>query len=258
MSKIKVLPYVKGSKSAKALVQSLQPGAIIKKETTPLVGSKLLLNWGKSNIRFNLSGATVLNKPEAVKNASNKLSALNIMKQAGVSVCDFTTDINVAKSWITEDNRIVLCRTLLKSNSGKGIVLAKTVEELVPAPLYTKYVRKSSEYRLHVFNGEVIDFVEKKKRQGYNELTPGFNKYVRSYENGWVMTRQDVCVSDVIKQQSVQAVACLGLDFGAVDVVVSSYDGTAYVLEVNTAPGLQGSTIESYKSAIKRWYNESV
>jgi glutathione synthase/RimK-type ligase-like ATP-grasp enzyme len=252
MSKVKVLPYTRGSKSAKAIVQSLNPRAILKKETTPLKGKKTLINWGKSSIQFSTVGATILNKPEAVRIASNKLSALTVMKDAGIKVCDFTTDIEQAKEWI-ENDRWVLCRTLLRSNSGKGIVIAKELEQLVTAPLYTKYIRKSKEYRVHVFKGEVIDFVEKKKRSGYNEDTPGFNKYIRSYEQGWVMVKDGVTLPDSIKEQSISAVNALGLDFGAVDVVVSSYDNTSYVLEINTAPGLQGRTVVSYKRAIERW-----
>jgi glutathione synthase/RimK-type ligase-like ATP-grasp enzyme len=37
----------------------------------------------------------------------------------------------------------------------------------------------------------------------------------------------------------------LGLDFGAVDIIQDD-GGNFYVLEVNTAPGLEGQTIKSY------------
>jgi hypothetical protein len=249
--KLKVLPYKSGSKSAKEIVRSLSPLAIMKKQTTPVVGrSKVLLNWGHSSPSFSLSGVTVLNKPNAVSTASNKLTALTAMKAAGVRVPEFTNDVELAKSWI-EDERIVLCRKLLRANSGRGIVVAKTVEELVSAPLYVKYIRKEKEYRLHVFNGKVIDFVEKKKRRGFEE-NPVYNKYIRSYEQGWVMVRDGVTVSDATKVEAVKAVAALGLDFGAVDIVIDR-EGLPVVLEVNTAPGIQGTTLAKYKEAIKEW-----
>ena len=38
--------------------------------------------------------------------------------------------------------------------------------------------------------------------------------------------------------EATKAVAALGLDFGAVDVIYNEKYGRAYVLEVNTAPGL--------------------
>lgn len=249
--KVKVLPYKAGSKSAKDLVRSLSPFAIMKKQTTPVVGRhKVVLNWGHSSPSFSLNGVTILNKPQAVRVASNKLAAFQKMKLAGVRIPEFTDSIEVAKEWI-EDERIVLCRKLLRANSGRGIVIAKTLEELVPAPLYVKYIRKEKEYRLHVFNGQVIDFVEKKRRSGFDS-NPAYNKYIRSYEQGWVMTRDGVAISDAVKAEAIKAVAALGLDFAAVDIVINR-DGLPVVLEANTAPGIQGTTLEKYKAAVKQW-----
>lgn len=252
--KLKVLPYNSRSKSAKALVEKLSPLAIMKKQYTPLVGTKkVLLNWGNSNPMFSLHGATVLNKPEAVQAASNKLTSFKLMQMAGVRIPEFTNDINVAKGWI-EDGRITLCRTLLRANSGRGIVIAKESCDLVQAPLYVKYIRKEKEYRLHVFKGKVIDLVEKRRKSNFGS-NPLYNKYIRSYEQGWVMTREGVTVSDDTKSEAVKAVEALGLDFGAVDVVINR-EGKPVVLEVNTAPGLMGSTLQSYKTAIKEWLSE--
>lgn len=250
--KLRILPYKSGSESARALVNSLRPGAIMKKQNTPMMGrKKVLMNWGHSSPRFNLTGVTVLNKPEAVAKASNKLQALQIMKAAGVNVPEFSNNRDDAKRWI-EEGRIVLCRTLLRANSGRGIVIAKEVDELVNAPLYVKYIRKEKEYRLHVFNGQVIDIVEKRRRRGFQESNL-YNKYVRSYEQGWIFARDNVVVNDAVKSQALNAARALGLDFGAVDIVLSNRDSVPYVLEINTAPGLMGTTLENYKKAVQGW-----
>jgi D-alanine-D-alanine ligase-like ATP-grasp enzyme len=37
-----------------------------------------------------------------------------------------------------------------------------------------------------------------------------------------------------------------GLDFGAVDVIWNAQKEKPYVLEINTAPGLEGQTIADY------------
>lgn len=252
--KLRVLPYKSYSKSAKELVKSLNPIAILKAQRTPVYGKKkVLLNWGNNNPQFNLNGVTVLNKPEAVKVASNKLTALTKMQEAGINVPEFTNDIEVAKKWIEKD-RIVLCRKLLRANSGRGIVIAKTNEELVPAPLYVKYIRKEHEYRVHVFNGMVIDYVEKKRKKGFKENTV-YNKYIRSYEQGWIFARDNVKMPEAVQNVATAAVDCLGLDFGAVDIVLDR-KGNPVVLEVNTSPGLQGTTLNSYKKAIKEWLQE--
>lgn len=251
--KLRVLPYKAGSKSARDLVNQLSPRAIIKKQRTPVKGRrKVLLNWGHSNPAFSLMGVTVLNAPEAVARASNKLTAFRILAAAGVRIPEFTNDINVAKGWI-EDERIVLCRTLLRANSGRGIHVAKTEADLISAPLYVKYIRKEKEYRLHVFKGQVIDLVEKRRRSNF-ESNPAYNKYIRSYEQGWVMARDGVSVSNEVKAEAVKAVTALGLDFGAVDLVLNR-EGQPVILECNTAPGIQGTTLQSYKRAIESWLN---
>ena len=45
-----------------------------------------------------------------------------------------------------------------------------------------------------------------------------------------------------------------GLDFGAVDVLWNERQQKAYVCEVNTAPGLEGITLDNYLKEIKERY----
>ena len=53
-----------------------------------------------------------------------------------------------------------------------------------------------------------------------------------------------------ISEQAIKAVETLGLDFGAVDLIL--HNDTPYVLEVNTAPGLQvDNRLEAYVRAFK-------
>jgi glutathione synthase/RimK-type ligase-like ATP-grasp enzyme len=251
--KVRVLPYKGYSESAKELVRALGPKAILKSQRTPIhaqVRKKVMVNWGNSSPAFSLTGVTVLNKPQAVANASNKLTALRIMKEAQVNVPDFSVNRSDAETWIDEE-RIVLCRTLLRANSGRGITIAKEVDQLIDAPLYVKYIRKEKEYRLHVFNGAVIDMVEKRRRSGFED-NPSYNKYIRSYEQGWVFVRDDIAITEATKTEAIKAVRALGLDFGAVDIVMGPKN-KPFVLEVNTSPGLQGTTLSSYKTAVETW-----
>ena len=61
---------------------------------------------------------------------------------------------------------------------------------------------------------------------------------------------------------AVQAVAALAYDFGAVDIVttdgVHGVDGAAFVLEVNTAPGLADPTLEWYAEQLGTMVGKSV
>ena len=240
-----VYPYKKGSKSAKALAKALN----IKCLTRPKRSRKdLRINWGASEMKPT-RGIVILNNVYPVINASNKLSTFQSFIENNIPCPDSTQDIEVAKSWIA-DGETVVCRKLLRSHSGKGIVIANTIEELVAAPLYVKYFKKSHEYRIHVFNGKVIDAVKKRKRNGVTE----YNKWVRVHGNGWVFCRNDVVLSESLKTLAINAVKALGLDFGAVDIV-SKTNGEAKVLEVNTAPALEGTTLVSYTNAIKEYVN---
>jgi len=122
---------------------------------------------------------------------------------------------------------------------------------IVEAPMYTKYVKKQDEYRVHVFDGEVIDVQQKKKRQ----LVPNedVNYQIRNSANGWVYCRDAVVVPDCVRTAAVAACAALGLDFGAADVGYNCAGQSAVVYEVNTAPGLEGTTLERYNRAIQQF-----
>ena len=72
------------------------------------------------------------------------------------------------------------------------------------------------------------------------------NWQVRNLDGGFIYQNQGVnppqCVLDVVTKLHPKT----GLDFGAYDVVLTQ-SKQAYVLEVNTAPGLSGTTLTKYK-----------
>ena len=65
-------------------------------------------------------------------------------------------------------------------------------------------------------------------------------------------------LEDVLKEQeqlAIKAVRALGLDFGAVDLILAD-DTKSYVLEVNTGPALEtASNLDLYIQAFKRVIN---
>lgn len=125
--------------------------------------------------------------------------------------------------------------------------------EEVNAPLYVKYIKKQQEYRVHVFNGSVIDVQRKMRRTD----TPDedVNWQVRNHSNGFIFGREGVELSPTALTMCVASVQALGLDFGAVDMIHNERSDTYYVLEVNTACGLTGTTLEKYKTAILEYAN---
>lgn len=240
--RIRIYPYKQGSRSARALSDALG-GRVLRLEgsTYRYRDGDLLIGWGASNTPF-LAGYNT----RGTEQASNKLAAFNIMHAAGVRVPRFWTNREDVLN--AEDVRYpIVCRTVLNGHSGRGIVLANTPDEIVPAPLYVEYIPKQDEYRVHVVGGAVVAVQRKARRVDVENP----NWQIRNHANGFNFVREGVVAPDDCVVQSIAAVDALGLDFGAVDVVWNERRQMAYVLEVNTAPGLEGTTVADYANAFR-------
>jgi glutathione synthase/RimK-type ligase-like ATP-grasp enzyme len=227
MSKLVLVPHNMGSRSAKELATALSHKLGYKVWRVPAQRIR-----GRSS--FVLQGGT------------DKLTQLNKFNSHNVECPEFTTDQTVAAGWIREGG-VVICRKLLRSSEGKGIVVAETVEQLVRAPLYTKYVPKKEEYRVHVLDGEVIGVQMKKKRRGFNDER---NTKIRNLANGYVFCRDGIIEPPALRQLAVAATAALGYRLGAVDIAHNVKKERLVVLEVNACPGMQGQTLEDYSDCI--------
>jgi hypothetical protein len=97
-------------------------------------------------------------------------------------------------------------------------------------------------------------FVQEKRRERERERTAD-ESLIRSHSNGWVFCREDVEISPMLIATARGAVEALGLDFGAVDIIYNQHENQYYVLEVNTAPGLEGQSVVDYTRAINEWFN---
>lgn len=245
----KIYPYKQGSASAKKLSNALD-GKVLKR-----VGSKykpkkgdVVVNWGAGELP-DYNPAFVLNQD--VRVAGCKLATFKALEESG--------DVRIPDWWdnrdsITDEAYPVFCRTKLRGHSGDGIVIANSVDELVDAPLYTKYIKKKDEYRVHVLRDRAF-FVQRKARK-HDVENPNWK--VRNIAGGFVFAevpgpdgnrKNFECPADAINQ-AVAAVAALGLDFGGVDVIWNEKEKQAYVLEINTACGLEDRTADKYQEAV--------
>jgi D-alanine-D-alanine ligase-like ATP-grasp enzyme len=96
--------------------------------------------------------------------------------------------------------------------------------------------------------GGVAAVVQQKLRRSGQAQQDKDSLLIRSYDNGWVFAIDSITyasseIEEQVKQQAIAAVKALGLDFGAVDVIVNKKGTKAYVLEVNTAPGIESPTV---------------
>lgn len=205
----------------------------------------VVINFG--NRRYPESffeGATVLNNVAAVNRAANKVAAFNAMRLAEVKTVEYTTNREEAQNW--NQNSIVYERGVLNGHSGEGITVRLAREGVAEAPLYTKAISgPRREWRVHIFEG-VITYVQKKiRRNGYRD-DPNYREDIRNHHTGWVYSNAfSDTPNDQVLIQAHKAVQSLGLNFGAVDLI--SKGDEAWVLEVNTAPGLTGTTLETYQ-----------
>lgn len=249
---MKLYAYNQGSKSAKALADALGIKRI-KHEGKALKFNDILINWGASNIKREIEAKRCLNRPHAVAIAANKLLTFNKLKEDGVSIPEYTTDNRVALKWFQE-GQDVMARHKLNGHSGEGIELLQQgnliSEQFGDAPLYTKYVKKEDEYRIHVMNGEAHFFQRKARKKDVPD--DKVNWKVRNLAGGFIFANEGVEVDDIAIAQACAAVAAVGLDFGAVDII-RTRRGEWFVLEINTACGLEGKNLESYVQNFKKF-----
>lgn len=153
------------------------------------------------------------------------------------------------------------------------------------AHYFQEFIDIKQEYRLHVFCGVVIYAQKKvenasvegwvaqrkekikafaeKKDADINEDTMDFvlrrlvkeavlpDRIVRSNMRGWKFSsvRPDN-INEALKNAAIASVAAVGLDFGAVDCALGQ-DDAAWIIEINSGPGLQGSSLDAYVSAFE-------
>lgn len=260
LRRVIIVPYNKASKGAKNLAQSLR--AALKNKVLRVAPDSTTfkprmtdfnINWGCSKEWYWGNNYKIAD----INMATNKYKSFICMSiwnsmwpELSINTPDWTDDFTYASKWI-EDGHTVFARTILNGHSGQGIVVCTKETGLVPAPLYTLYKKKRHEYRVHIFKEKnlthkVIDVTQKKKRKEAEIV----NTQIRNHKNGWVYARQDIIEPSDLRTQALNAAKCFDLPFIAVDLIWNEYENKCYVLEVNTAPGIDGTTLQKYTDAI--------
>lgn len=241
------------STGAKILARALGV-KMIKSEGSKFTPSddKVIINWGCGrDLNVDTRGVTVINQPERVANATHKRKFFELCRENGnVTIPKFTTRFAEAED-LLEGGNTLFARTKLQGSSGEGIVElpaneTERVRDFPEGTLFVGYIKKKHEFRIHVGEGRILDRQQKKKRRDVD--LEDINWRIRSHANGFVFARQEIQVPKQVNEQALAAMEAIGLDFGAVDVIWNDLHKKAYVLEINTAPGLEGSTVISYRN----------
>jgi hypothetical protein len=262
-----ILPYSRRSMSAKTVSRHFRTLRIFADKNYRPRQNDVIINWGYNHpiVVAQDNDVDILNKPEDIKKASSKVECLTILEKAGVPTPRFATNKEDAKE-LFNNTDLIYCRTLTRASKGKGIELATKVSELVNCNLYTARLDVDIEYRVHVFDNEIIDVVQKRRMTKERMADKGIkerNDLVRNLMNGWSFTRGSLTLKDEdgdylygLIDVTLEAVKALNLDFGAIDLIKTKND-EFYVLEVNTAPGMKKGTTthRRYIKAISNYCN---
>lgn len=245
--------YTAGRASEGAYALAHMPGYRRMTEGKGIKNGDIIVNWGVGDdTKFPEIDKefTLFNCPDAVVRAVNKHTAFKIWAGHSVQTVPWTSNKAIAQGWL-DTGGTVIARKLLTGHEGNGIVVIEKGEKLIDAPLYSKYIFKVREFRVHATRTHA--FASHMKIKDPKVDAPKTWK-VRSYANGFIFQRNNVPQSAARDLLAVQAVETLGLDFGAVDIIEDK-QGNFYILEVNTAPGIEGQSTEAYAIAIKELGN---
>lgn len=252
-SRVIIYPYKIGSKSAVRLQEYIDDAGMYCMRVYPDGDyaprkNDLIIGWGSGNWpHWRDKAADVkakwYNKSDSICNAVNKITSFKKFKANDVPHPEFTDNKKVAANWMKQGSLIVV-RSDTEGMDGKGLKIIDDIYDFfdITAPLYTKFIPQQNEYRVHVFNGNVIDLQIKRPRDGVQKV----NERVRTTSGGWGLYRSNVNCPQECQNAAIRAVKALGLDFGAVDVVWQQGGKGAFVLEVNTAPELTEVCTEKY------------
>ena len=204
--------------------------------TTTDVRQDVLIRWGTER-RIQYRPERVINMTRAIEAASSKYESLFTMREAGVPVPRASTSPQAVRApYLGRD---------FSHTQGRDIVLCMQEADALrnPKDYYIEYIPTQREYRVHVAFGEVIKVSEKVLTDPSQSCG-----YIRNHGHGYTFRQPRTRLGNLGQAASVDAVRALGLDFGAVDLIIGD-DSNTYILEVNTGPACNRSTGLAYVQA---------
>lgn len=228
---------------------------------------KIVVNLGVTDDSLKFTGR-VLNTQDMVRLASNKRKARQIFDSADVPAPKLFSSVN----GITEADLPVVGRTSYHQK-GEGFWFCKTLNDVrnavkAGATHFLEFVPSTREYRVHTFiSGKHLNTpLAERKPEHYvstkisekvwqGQGSPNPEEPQKNHEFGWsFLGPQDRRAEelDVVRHAAKQAIAALGIDFGAVDVMYRIRTKCPYVLEVNSTPSLADDAANTCEVYAKR------
>ncbi len=148
---------------------------------------------------------------------------------------------------LLQEGKTIFGRKLLNSSCGKGIVVMEKEDAHVFCPVYTVYKKKKREFRVHVFQDKVVAVTEKKRRKEFDGTR---DTKIRNLANGYVFVQSPSLLPEGLCELALRAAKVSPSDFRGVDIGYNEKGNELFVIEVNSAPGIQGTNLSKYIEAI--------
>ena len=177
----------------------------------------------------------------------DKLTQYKWFQDNEIPALEFTTEVAIMGKWLAEGHT-VFGRKYLKASCGKGIQIMDDFTKLYEVcPVYTKYKKKKREFRVHVFKDQVVAVTEKKRRKEFDGVR---DTKIRNLANGYVFVQAVENEPEGLRDLALRAARVSASDFRGVDVGYNQLKDELFVIEVNSAPGIQGTNLTKYMEAI--------
>lgn len=222
----------------------------------------LVINWGSPRYNLDQKLFPALNPPNLVDLAASKIETFKRLYEQEIPCVRISLDKTRADKWLKSGHKVLYRRDRL--SGGRGIQVYDGSQQTGPGYFYSRVFGKTHEFRVHVCRGKAIDLTQKKSTRRPHEQTEA-DRLIRTHERGWVFAHDGIILTKddqtKINQLAVDACEALGLDFGAVDILVNLGKievvppanrriVNAVVCEINTRPGLENTrTIDAYANA---------
>lgn len=242
--KLTILYSDRSSKTGKDLLNKFKPTCrkAFRKRTNKRFKADVVLRWGSTESFDRLRSRLELNTLDAVKKASDKLLMMKTLVGANIKTPQILFDpLNAETETLDsfrDENGGFFVRDRLDVVRYDDSL--KAGDKYVSKPVH----EKRREYRVHVFNGEVIAIYEKIPQQDDVKLFKAHNCHFELKD----LTNCRLTLED--QQECIKAVNSLGLLFGGVDLMRNKQQ-EIFISEVNSAPALNGTNIDRYVDKIK-------
>ena len=199
-----------------------------------------------------------VNTVEAIENSSNKLRMKELFAKANVVSSNFVKGSSLKKDAPPFQLPIVMKQNF--HSRGRGMVRVTTMEEYnqflvdykdqLKGYYAEEYFQHGREYRIHVSPWLEKEIFAVKKTMTKEAVAAG--RWSHNLEEGQVYFEAEFDTPPIWNDMvaaAIAAVAAVGLDVGAVDVMYSVKQNVFSICEVNSAPSMGDTTLTAYVDA---------